>query len=85
MFCIPCRVDKTDAIFNLVWTYNVKELNGHKKARHTCNGPPRAGQARVLDYTYANFVDQTSSQMFYTLAAAKKLMLFGANTTDVFG
>ena len=50
-----------DAIFNLVWTYVVKELDKRKKARCTCDGSTRGGQVCVLDYTYANCVDQTSS------------------------
>ena len=32
MFGVPCRVNKENAIFNLVWMYNVKELDNKKKA-----------------------------------------------------
>ncbi len=30
-------IDKDDAVFQLVWTYNIKVLDGHKKARCVCN------------------------------------------------
>ena len=61
MFGSPTRIDSTEATFYLIWTYAVKTLDGRKKARCTCDGSPRAGQARVLDHTYANCVDHTSS------------------------
>ena len=74
-----------DAIFNLVWTYVVKELDKRKKARCTCDGSTRGGQVRVLDYTYANCVDQTSSRIFYAVAAAENLLVYGADVANAFG
>lgn len=85
MFGIPCQGIKDDAILNLVWTYNIKELDGRKKARCACNGSPQAGQVRVLDYTYANCVDQTSSQIFYAIADGETVMVFGADVPNAFG
>ena len=60
LFGAPVPATNTDTIFNLVWTYVVKELDKHKKARCTCDGSTQGGQVRVLDFTYANCVDQTS-------------------------
>ncbi|KAL9178443.1 hypothetical protein ACHAXT_003773 [Thalassiosira profunda] len=86
MFGAPVRVAKDDgAIFNLVWTYAVKALDQRKKARCTCDGSTRAGQVRVLDYTYANCVDQTSNRLFYALSAAENLVVFGADVSNAFG
>jgi hypothetical protein len=79
MFGQPQVVDEDTAIFQLVWTYNIKALDGRKKARCICDGSPWAGQARILDETYANCVDQTSSCMFYAIAAAENLLIYGAN------
>ena len=59
LFGKPVKVEKNEAVFNLVWTYVVKELDKHKKAHCTCNGSTRSGQVHVLDHTYANCVDQT--------------------------
>ncbi|KAL9185818.1 hypothetical protein ACHAXT_003595 [Thalassiosira profunda] len=83
MFGQPTKVAKDDgAIFNLVWTYVEKVLDKRKKARCTCDGSTRAGQVRVLDYTYANCVDQMSNRLFYALAAAENLVVYGADTRD---
>ncbi len=38
MFGEPVIAENDLAIFHLVWTYAVKELNGQKKARCVCNG-----------------------------------------------
>ncbi len=38
MFGDPIAVDKDDAVFHLVWTYNIKALDGRKKARCVCDG-----------------------------------------------
>ncbi len=61
MFGDQIAVEKDDAVFHLVWTYNIKALDGHKKARCVYDGSSRSGSVQVLDETYANCVDQTSS------------------------
>ncbi len=64
MFGTPQLVDKDAAVFHTVWTYAIKALDGRKKACFACDGLPRSGQARILDETYANCVDQTSLRLF---------------------
>jgi hypothetical protein len=82
MFGEPVYVsDNKGAIFNLVWTYVIKELDKRKKARCTCDGSTRAGQVRVLDHTYANCVDQTGSRLFYAIATGENMMVFGADVS----
>ena len=71
MFGYPKYVEKKDAIFNLVWIYNVKVADGRKKARRACDSSPWAGQVRLLCFTNRNYVDQTSSHIFYAVAAAE--------------
>ncbi len=34
--------------------------------------------------TYANCVDQTSSRMFYAIAAAENLLIYGADVSNAF-
>ncbi len=75
MFGPPLLVGEDTAIFPLVWTYNVKALDGCKKARCVCDGSPRTGQATILDKMYADCVDQTSSCLFYGIAAAENLLI----------
>ena len=86
MFGTPVLVKDGNAVFNLVlvWTYAVKEVDGRKKARCTCDGSTRGGQVRVLDYTYANSPDHMCSRLFYAIAAAENLMLFGADVSNAF-
>jgi hypothetical protein len=79
MFGVPTTITSDEAVFNLVWTYIIKALNGQKKAWCTCNGSPCSGMVRVLNKTYANCVEQTSSHLFYAIAAAEK-----ANVSNTF-
>jgi hypothetical protein len=69
MFGDPVKVDKADTMFFLVWTYSIKTLDRRKKARCVCDGSSRSGTVKVLDETYANCVDQTSSRLFYAISA----------------
>ena len=84
MFGTPVIVTNGNAVFNLVWTYAVKEVDGRKKARCTCDGSTRGGQVRVLDYTYANSPDHTCSRIFYTIAAAENMVIYGADVSNAF-
>ncbi len=72
------------AIFYLVWIYNIKALDGRKKARCTCDGSPCSGMVWILDETYANCVEQTSSRLFYAISAAENLLIFGADVSSAF-
>ena len=84
MFGDPVAVDKEDAVFFLVWTYGIKTLDGRKKARCICDGSSRSGTVKVLDETYANCVDQTSSRLFYAISAGENLLVFGADVSNAF-
>ena len=35
---MPTAVDQDDAVFYLVWTYNIKAVDGRKKTRCVCDG-----------------------------------------------
>ncbi len=84
LFGTPVKVESNEAVFNLVWTYVVKELDKCKKAQCTCNGSPRSGQVRVLDHTYANCVDQTGCKIFYAVLAVENLLIYGADVSNAF-
>ena len=84
MFGSPEAVESNEAVFNLVWSYGIKALDARKKARCTCDGSPRSGQVRILDETYANCVDQTSARLFYGIAAAENLLVFGSDVSNAF-
>jgi hypothetical protein len=61
MFEDPCTFTSDEVVFNLVWTYNIKALDGRKKARCICDSSPKSGKVRILDKMYANCIEQTSS------------------------
>ena len=84
MFGQPVPVADKMAVFHSVWTYAIKALDSRKKARWACDGSPRSGQAKILDETYANCVDQTSSHLIYAVSAAENLLIYGADVSNAF-
>jgi hypothetical protein len=80
----PITVDKEDTVFFLVWMYGVKALDGCKKAHCVCDSSLRSGSVKVLDETYADCIDQTSSCLFYVVLAGENLLVFGADVSNVF-
>jgi hypothetical protein len=84
MFGLSVAVESTEAVFNLIWLYGIKAVDGCKKAQCTCDGSPRSGQVWVLDKTYTNCVDQTSACLFYGIAAAENLIVYGADVSNAF-
>ncbi len=56
IFGAPSAVTSDEAVLSLVWIYNIKALDGHKKARCTCDGSTRSGTVCILNKTYANCI-----------------------------
>jgi hypothetical protein len=48
----PTLVEKDNAVFHLVWMYNIKALGGCKKARCVCGGSSCSGSVKILDKVY---------------------------------
>jgi hypothetical protein len=84
MFGQPVPQVDDMVVFHSVWTYAIKVVDLQKKACWACDGSPRSGQAKILDETYANCVDQTSTRLFYAIAAAENLMVYGADVSTAF-
>jgi hypothetical protein len=85
MFGDPVPRLKDMAVFNLIWSYNIKAEDGRKKARCTCDGSTRGGAVRVLDHVHANSIDQTGSRIFYALSAVENKLVFGSDVSNAFG
>ena len=81
---MPTAVAQDDAVFHLVWTYNIKAVDGRKKARCVCDGSTRSGLVKILDEVYANCVDQTSARLFYAVAVTENLLIFGSDVCNAF-
>ncbi len=77
-------MDKDDTVFHLVWMYNIKAVDGQKKAHCVCDGSSRSGLVKVLNKVYANCINQTSSRLFYVVAAAGNLLVFGSDICNAF-
>jgi hypothetical protein len=43
-----------------------------------------SGKVQILVETYAYCVDQTSACMFYAIAAAENLLIYGADVSNAF-
>jgi hypothetical protein len=84
MFGDPVAIDVDAAMFHLVRTYAIKALDRRKKARCVCDGSSRSGLVQILDETYANCVDQTSSRLFYAIAAAENMLIYGSDVSNAF-
>jgi hypothetical protein len=84
MFGTPQWIEDNSSIFHTVWTYVIKVLDVRKKARFACDGFPWLGQAQFLDKTYANCIDQTNSRLFYGIAMAENLLIYGADVSNAF-
>jgi hypothetical protein len=84
MFGDPVKVKDRSNVFFLVWTYTIKDVDGRKKARCACDGYSRGGKVRVLDYTHSNCIDHVASRMFYALAAAENMQVWGADVGNAF-
>jgi hypothetical protein len=83
-FGTPQQFDNDASVFHTVWTNVIKELDGRKKAQFACDSSPLSGQAQILDKTYANCNDQTSSRLFYGISAAENLLIYGADVSNAF-
>jgi hypothetical protein len=84
MFGTPQRVVDDAFVFHTVWTYVIKALDDRKKAQFACDGSPWSGQACILNETFANCIDQTSSRLFYGIAAAENLLIYGVDASNAF-
>ena len=56
MFGEPTAAASDNAIFHLVWTYNIKAADGRKKARCVCDGSTRSGHVKILDETTKHYI-----------------------------
>ena len=86
LFGEPCPPPANRGISNLVWSHYYKtDGSNNRKARCTCDGSPRSGQAHTLDHTYASCVDQNATRLFYANAALQNHVIAGADASNAFG
>jgi dUTP pyrophosphatase len=79
----PCQLPVNANCLDLLWCYNIKD-NGTLKARCVCNGKPSNKNTAVFGYTFAKSLDQVGSRIFWATAAAKNMMVRGADASNAF-
>ena len=88
MFGEPIQAKHWMTVLPWVWTYLQKEnpLTGidAPKARGTCNGGPRYGEAVTLAETYAACVEQPIHRLTWAISAAMNLYCKGYNVGNAF-
>jgi hypothetical protein len=78
----PTSVYQDNAVFYLVWKYNIKALDGQKKARSDCDSSSRSGLVQILDAVCA--AHQTCLRLFYAVVVAANLLVFGLDVCNTF-
>jgi dUTP pyrophosphatase len=79
----PCKLPLNANCLDLLWCYNIKD-NGTLKARCVCNGKPSNKNTAVFGYTFAKSLDQVGSRTFWAVAAAKNMIVRGADASNAF-
>ena len=79
----PCKLPVGANVLDLLWAYVVKD-DGRKKARCVCNGKPSNKNTAIFGYTYAKALDQVGSRVFWAAAAAKNMIVRGADASNAF-
>ena len=83
MFGNPCPLPPNANVLNLLWDYRIKD-DGTYKARMVCNGRPSNRNTVVFGYTYAKSLDHVGTRIFWATAAAKNLVVQGADASNAF-
>ena len=83
MFGKPCPLPPNANVLNLLWDYRIKD-DGTYKARMVCNGRPSNKNTVVFGYTYAKSLDHVGARIFWAAAAAKNLIVQGADASNAF-
>ena len=83
MFGNPCPLPPNANVLNLLWDYRIKD-DGTYKARMVCNGRPSNRNTVVFGYTYAKSLDHVGARIFWATAAAKNLVVQGADASNAF-
>jgi hypothetical protein len=84
MFGKPIPPPPNAVILRLHWQYQIKR-SGERRSRSCCDGSPRAAPVlhRVAS-TYSSCVEQPVQRLFFALAAANNMRVYGGGATDAF-
>ena len=83
MFGEPCILPPNANVLNVLWAYSIKD-DGTLKARMVCNGKLSNKNTVIFGYTFAKSLDHVGSRIFWATAAAKNLIVQGADASNAF-
>ena len=83
MFGEPCVLPPNANVLNLLWAYSIKD-DGTLKARMVCNGKPSDKNTVIFGYTFAKSLDHVGARIFWATAAAKNMIVQGADASNAF-
>ena len=79
----PCPLPVNANCLDLLWVYTVK-TDGTLKSRCVCNGRPSNKNTAIFGYSFAKSLDQVGARIFWAVAAAKNLIVRGADASNAF-
>ncbi|KAG7344102.1 reverse transcriptase RNA-dependent DNA polymerase [Nitzschia inconspicua] len=84
MFGAPVAAPPGAIILRLHWQYQIKR-SGERHSRSCCDGSLRAAPLlHQVASTYSSCVEQPIQRMFFALAAAHDMRVYGGDATDAF-
>ncbi|KAG7369542.1 reverse transcriptase RNA-dependent DNA polymerase [Nitzschia inconspicua] len=84
MFGAPVVAPPGAIILRLHWQYQIKR-SGERRSRSCCDGSLRAAPLlHQVASTYSSCVEQPIQRMFFALAAAHDMQVYGGDATDAF-
>lgn len=79
----PCPLPMGANCLDLLWLYSIKD-DGTLKSCCVCNGKPSNRNTAIFGYTFAKSLDQVGARIFWAIAAAKDLIVRGADASNAF-
>jgi hypothetical protein len=84
MFGDPVMPPPGAVVLRLHWQYQLKR-SGERRSRFCCDGSPRAAPVlHKVASTYSSCVEQPIQRLFFALAAANNMKVYGGDATDAF-
>jgi hypothetical protein len=84
MFGAPVPPPPNAIVLRMHWQYQIKR-SGERRSRSCCDGSPRAApMLHQVASTYASCVEQPVQRLFFALAAANDMKVYGGDATDAF-
>jgi hypothetical protein len=83
MFGAPVRPPRNASLLRMHWQYHIKR--SERRSRSCCDGSPQAApMLHQVASTYSSCVEQPVQRLFFALAAAIDMKVYGGDAQDAF-